>query len=116
MKTKALDVKTSLKNLRTSQEVFTEMKVLREVRGCYNHFLASLESNEMKVAAVQVQLNKIAINKALNELQLELDAIQAEIKLLTPQPTTKRYTYRPTESEDRAIMLFNSDKRFKITE
>lgn len=116
MKTKALDVKTSLKNLRTSQEVFTEMEVLREVRGCYNHFLASFESNEMKVAAVQVQLNKIAINKALNELQLELDAIQAGIKLLTPQPTTKRYTYQPTESEDRAIMLFNSDKRFTITE
>lgn len=98
-----------------------ELLELQEVRSCYNHFLCTGNEKEMTVAFAQVQLNRAILNKEINKIHLQMDEVKAGITALTnnlPEimPTTRRYNYQPTASEDRAIMLFNSDKRFTITE
>lgn len=111
------NVLADIKKLRNSIEVYTELETLKEIRGCYNHFLASYEANDMKVAAVQIQLNRIVVNKAINELYLELDEIKALVMHnINAEPTTLRYTYKATPDEVKAIMSFNTDPRFTITE
>lgn len=110
---------TTLRKHRFSGDIAKEIQTLKDIAGCYNHFLASYESSQMQVAKAQIQLNKILIWKEINKLQEEYDNVMIEARLIgkeveASKPKMDQYKY--TELEDKAIMLFNSDKRYTITE
>lgn len=116
METEITNPNNMLKAERTLIDIQTEIEELKSVLGCYNHFLASYGSSQMKVAYVQVQINKAIINKSINELHLEIDEAKAGLMEQFKIPVTVRRVYDASPQEQQAIKNFNSDKRFTITE
>lgn len=111
MQTKTTEVKKELKSLTV---LYSELETMQDIRGCYNHFLTSYESSKMPIANAQVQLNKAILNKEINLLHLDIDEAKAGVVEEIKGTIRERHVASPEQME--AIMLFNKDKRFTITE
>ena len=104
--------------LRALSEVAAEIRECEKILSCYNHFIPSYEASQMPVANVQIQLNRIVIKKTLRELHAEWHEVRTAT--LPPMVTEARpvtmETYIASPLEEAAIIAFNTDKRYCITE
>lgn len=118
MKADNLKVKNLLK-LRTPQQITKDIIELSAVKSAYNHFLASYESMQMPDACAEIKKNLSTIFESLKQLYAELAVIKGCIKnIVVPVelPNNNEEAETLKQLNDRAIMLFNSDRRFTITE
>lgn len=111
METKTTEVKKELKSLTA---LFAERETLRQIDSCYKHFLASYEASKMPVANAQIQLNRITISKEINKLTLMIDEEKANVVQEVKGTVREKHVSTPEQTE--AVMLFNKDPRFSITE
>jgi hypothetical protein len=88
---------------------------LTEIRRAYNHFLASYRSIHDVENATYIKNNLKIINISINKLHEESDKIKDDKKLVA-KGYPRIINHVSTPSEDRAIMLFNSDKRYRYRE
>ena len=105
---------------------------LSAIKSTYNHFLASYEAQVEVENATQVEANKRVVCEKLKKLYMELEEVKhrhSNGKSASSNETPAAHNqqdgtillmkfepYIATELEERAIMLFNSDRRYTITE
>ena len=131
--------------MRNKQHITKEIVELSAIKASYNHYLASGRSIFEVENSTMVYYNLGVINKSLRELYVELKNLGTREKGLgrreetgngkqavsnwqlatgndeprtNQQPFSKSYFQSPEFKalEAHAIMKFNSDKRFSITE
>ena len=100
--------------MKTLIQIQSELEHLKEIRGCYNHFLTSYEASKMPITNAYVQLNRTIINKEINALYLEIDKVKSSI--VHEVKVTVRETHVPTPEFIEAITHFNNNKNYTITE
>lgn len=97
-----------------SKKILDEIVELSEIKKAYNHYLCTCDSKQDVENYTYIISNKAIVSYYLNSLYTKLVYVQQ--KLERRKSVTKRYTYNASKTEQRAIMHFYSDKRFKITE
>lgn len=116
--------------MRNKQHLIKEIIELSAIKTAYNHYLASGRSVFEVENTTQLHYNLCVINRSLRELYGEAKkVIGCRLMVdgsLTPTtyPTTKNrqpatdnlLSNHFKQLETRAIMQFNSDRRFTITE
>lgn len=106
--------------MRNKQQLVKEIVELCAIKASYNNYLASAKAAIEVENATQVHLN-------LKTISATLRALYAELKDLNhKRPEDERHEIRDVKQESskqanylqnmRAIMLFNTDTRFSITE
>lgn len=104
--------------MHTVSEILKEIVELSHIKSAYNHFLAS------HAAQIEVE-NATYINNNKRVLTIALAALQAELREAnTQQKKAKQFNAavvkQPlkahSEQDYNAILHFNRDRRFKITE
>ena len=119
-------------NMRNKQHVTKEIVELSAIKAAFNHYLASGRSIFEVENTTQLHYNLCVINKSLRELFAELKEphpqplSEGEGRSFTQTHNPKTDNQQPStnyllskqfkELETRAIMQFNSDRRFTITE
>ena len=92
-----------------------EIVELSEIKSAYNHYLASNRSLTEVQNTTKIQHNRQIINKTLKALYAEQtqekQAVTASSERRSPIKTIKH-----TNDEKNAILHFNRDRRFTITE
>jgi len=130
--------------MRNKQHVTKEIVKLSAIKASYNHYLASGRSIFEVENSTQVHYNLSVLNKSLRELYVELKCVNEQLAIgngqlkngqqagsnwqlatgnneqltINQQPFSKSY-FQSAEFkalEAHAIMQFNSDRRFTITE
>lgn len=91
---------------------------LSAVLSAYNHYLASYRSLTEVENTTQIQYNSIKIRQSLKALKHEITTQKQLNNSLKPVKTNKvkTTTVIHTIDEKNAILHFNADKRFTITE
>jgi hypothetical protein len=112
--------------MRNKQHVTKEIVELSAIKASYNHYLASGRSIFEVENAAQLHRNLCVINQSLRELYEELkvftksEAISDLSQRAIGNETSAMGGYFQSAEfkalETRAIMQFNSDRRFTITE
>jgi len=112
--------------MRNKQHITKEIVELTVIKASYNHYLASGRSIFEVENATQLHHNLCVINKSLRQLYEELKVFtKSEANLGSSQRAIGNETsamsgyFQSAEFkalETRAIMQFNSDRRFTITE
>ncbi len=103
--------------LRTPQEIFNEIQTLESKKSSLRRALCdyNIRQNAERVEALEIELE--ATKSALRPLYIELHEVKAAItKTIRKETATKPISYQPTEQEQSAILHFNKDRRFAITE
>lgn len=117
-------------NMRNKQHLIKEIVELSAVKASCNHYLASGRSIFEVENTTQLHYNLCIINKSLRELYAALKRVNGcglivdgsftqtpNLKTDNQQPSTNYLLSKQfKELETRAIMQFNSDRRFTITE
>jgi len=104
--------------MRNLDIITKEIVELSAILSAYNHYLASHRSLTEVENTTQIQQNRVEIGKTLKALHLEsitekaLINSQKELK----NSKIKTTTIIHTNDEKNAILHFNKDKRFTITE
>ena len=101
--------------MRNLDIITKEIVELSEIRSAYNHYLASNRSLTEVENTTQIQYNKQIINKTLNSLYAEQTQVKQAIKAFTERQSAIKTIYY-TNDEKNAILHFNRDRRFTITE
>ena len=114
------------KEMRNKQHVTKEIVELSAIKASYNHYLASGRSIFEVENTTQLHYNLCVINRSLRELFEELKTIGTREEGLERRNTSTDNTqlamaryFQSAEFkalETHAIMQFNSDRRFTITE
>lgn len=95
--------------------ILNDIAHLTEIRSTYNHFLASYRGLHDVENYTYIKNNLKIINISINKLHEQSDKVTPPKKLDTKgYPRIIPHVY--TEQEDRAIMMFNSDKKYKYNE
>jgi len=111
--------------MRNKQLLTKEIVELSAIKASYNHYLASGRSIFEVENTTQVHYNLCAISRTLRELHEELKGLNKQLATANGQPLTAKEPlamgsyFESAEFkalETRAIMQFNSDRRFTITE
>ncbi|MCO6147505.1 hypothetical protein [Flavobacterium sp. NRK1] len=101
--------------MRNLDIILKEIVELSEIKSAYKHYLASNRSLTEVENTTQVQANRRIITKSIEALYMELLTEKTKYKTLVKSKiTTKTITH--TADEKNAILHFNHDKRFTITE
>lgn len=101
--------------VRTKQEIANEILELEAVKKSYYHFLTTAIHREYPENIPSVELNYHIVKFHLTELYTELK----NATLVEPKPSAKEFlpvTVRHSADEVKAILAFNKDRRFSITE
>jgi len=95
--------------------ILDEIAHLTEIRKAYNHYLASGSSIYDVENATYIKNNLRIINISINKLHEQSDKVNTTKKLDTKgYPRIIHHVYNA--QEDKAIMMFNADKRYKYNE
>ena len=97
------------------QHLRDEINILEEIKNAYIHFLCSYEAQCDVENATQVEANKVIVKQSLSKLYQQLKKAEVMSKAVKPAKPMRR-TYQYSEAEAEAILHFNTDKRFTITE
>lgn len=96
-------------------EILAELEELKAVKSTYFHFLGTYYSQLYCDNVPQVQENYNKVCGSINALTMEYRLLQAEILAATPKAVEPvRVVHSPLEQL--AILNFNKDRRFSITE
>ena len=101
--------------MHTESEILQQIVELSEIKRAYTHYLCSYEALCNVENTTYIVANKAIVNYNLKKLYAMLPKEKEHTKALQPQNTI-RFTYKASATEQRAILHFNSDKRFTITE
>lgn len=98
-----------------TNKIVEEIVELSEIKKAYNHYLCTCDAKQDVENYTYIIGNKAIISYHLHMLYAVLAKRSERIKqkLLS---ATRRYTYNASKSEQNAIMHFNNDRRFTITE
>lgn len=91
-----------------------QLNELKTIKGCLNHFLytsACLPYKECKEFA-EANLKTVKDSIALISRQI----LAEKAKIVTVMSATTRTTYQASKQEQEAIMHFNNNKKYGITE
>lgn len=99
--------------MRNKGIIAKEIVELSEIRSAYNHYLGSHRGLTEVENTTQVQQNKTIVTAALCTLYTELTKTDRENNISSEAKTK---TIKHSELEKNAIMHFNRDNRFTITE
>lgn len=111
--------------MRNLDIIVKEIVELSEIKSAYNHYLSSHRSLTEVENATQLQHNSTILSQSLNILYNELLKEKSRQKALLERekalgirqkPKVKITTIIHTEDEKKAILHFNRDRRFTITE
>lgn len=97
------------------QHLRDEINTLEQIKNAYIHFLCSYEAQYDVENTTQVEVNKVTVKQSLSKLYQELNKAEAKNKAAKSANPMRR-TYRYSDAETEAILHFNTDKRFTITE
>lgn len=100
--------------MRNKGIIAKEIVELSEIRSAYNHYLGSHRGLTEVENTTQVQHNKKIITATLRILYAELEQSGKGVPEIKTQPSIKKVEYSTLEKN--AILHFNRDKRFTITE
>lgn len=92
------------------QAILHNIKYLSEIRSAYLHYLASYHARCNVENANYIRFNLKIINESISQLK----QLQYTLTYKVPKAATHIYEY--SALEEQAIMSFNTDKRFTITE
>jgi len=113
------------KQMRNKQHVTKEIVELSAIKASYNHYLASGRSIFEVENTTQLHYNLCVINRSLRQLFEELKQLNMKLATGNGQLKTSNEQFAMGKYfasaefkalETRAIMQFNSDRRFTITE
>ena len=113
------------KLMRNKQHVTKEIVELSAIKASYNHYLASGRSIFEVENTTQLHYNLCVINRSLRQLFEELKQLNMKLATGNGQLKTSNEQFAMGKYfasaefkalETRAIMQFNSDRRFTITE
>lgn len=97
------------------QQIMEQIKLLEAVKKCYLHFLCSQKAGASVENTTYILMNKGIIKNSLLDLYQKLDSIKRKEGFTGKVvPRSRRQT--GADFEAKAIMLFNKDYRFTITE
>jgi len=104
--------------MHTANNIATEIVELKAILSAYNHFLASHEAKCNVECTTLVRNNRAIALANLKLLSSELEgAHQAKVSNQKERaPQLEIVNYKWSDLEERAIIHFNKDKRFAITE
>lgn len=104
--------------MRNLDIITKEIVELSALLSAYNHYLASNRSLTEVENTTQIQYNSIKIRQSLKALKHEITTRKQLNNNLKPVKTNKvkTSTITHTSDEKNAILHFNADKRFTITE
>jgi hypothetical protein len=102
--------------MRNKQHLTREIVELNAIKASYNHYLASGRSIFEVENTTQLHYNLCVINRSLRDLFAELKGINEQMTVNHQPMTGKILTDYFKQLETYAIMQFNSDRRFTITE
>ena len=107
--------------MRNLDIIVKEIVELSEIKSAYNHYLSSHRSLTEVENATQLQRNSNVLTQSINTLYSELllakekqKAFAEKQKGLGTRQLARTITY--SENEKNAILHFNRDRRFTITE
>lgn len=100
--------------MRNKGIIAKEIVELSEIRSAYNHYLGSHRGLTEVENTTQVQHNKKIITTTLRMLYAELEQSGKGFSEIRTPPEIKKVEYSTLEKN--AILHFNRDKRFTITE
>ncbi|OIQ19321.1 MAG: hypothetical protein BM557_06355 [Flavobacterium sp. MedPE-SWcel] len=95
------------------QQVQQEIIDLEQVKWAYIHFLSSPKAKVNVENYTQIENNKIIVKQTLRQLYQDLQQLKDN---KTINNKSKTITYQYTKDEENAIIHFNNNKRFSITE
>lgn len=111
--------------MRNLDIILKEIVELSEIKSAYNHYLSSHRSLTEVENTTQLQHNSRILSQSLNTLYSELLQEKSRQKALEmrqkeqgirQKPKVKITTIIHSEDEKKAILHFNRDRRFSITE
>jgi hypothetical protein len=100
--------------MRNKGIITKEIVEISEIRSAYNHYLGSHRGLTEVENTTQVQHNKKTITATLRMLYIELEQSGKGFSEIRTQAEIKKVEYSALEKN--AIMHFNCDNRFTITE
>ncbi|WP_297333337.1 hypothetical protein [Flavobacterium sp.] len=92
-----------------------EIYMFEVIKRCYIHFLCTQNVGDSVENTTYMLANKEIIKHSLRDLYQKLDAIKRKEGLVS-NTTPSRRRQHSADFEAKAIMLFNKDYRFTITE
>lgn len=92
------------------QAILHNIKLLSEIRSAYLHYLASYHAQCNVENATYIMCNLNIISESI----LQLKQLQCKPIYKVSKTATHKYEY--SALEEQAIINFNTDKRFTITE
>lgn len=101
--------------MHTRSEILQQIVELSEIKQAYNHYLCSFEALNDVENTTYILANKAIVSYNLKQLYSLLPKENKHNRPLHTQSTV-RFKYKAGKTEQRAILHFNSDKRFTITE
>lgn len=100
--------------MRNTSIIAKEIVELSAIRSAYNHYLASHRALTDVENATTVRANKSVISKSLRSLYAMLEQQKKGIGQSKQNVPAAEYNY--SDAEAGAILHFNRDRRFTITE
>lgn len=100
--------------MRNLDIIAKEIVELSEIKSAYNHYLSSHRSLTEVENTTQLQHNRLIIAQSIHLLKAEIKSRKALEIRQKPKVKPKTITY--TNEEKNAILHFNRDRRFTITE
>lgn len=100
--------------MHTLSKITAEIVELSAFRSACCHYLASHHAALHMENATMVTANKYITNQNLNQLHQELNELNAII--YKGHNSFKQINYEYSSHEEKAILHFNKDNRFTITE
>lgn len=97
------------------QHLRNEINTLEQIKNAYIHFLCSYEARHDVENTTRVEANKVIVKQSLSKLYQELNKAEAKNKAAKSAKSVRRI-YQYSKAETEAILHFNTDKRFTITE
>lgn len=108
--------------MRSLIKISQDIIELESVKKSYSHFLCTIAQTELYENVAMVEDNLAVIKVELRKLYTEMLEVKAMIAktvkqdepVKAEQPIWK--TYKPTAQEEKAILAFNRNPQFTITE
>ena len=98
--------------MRNKSKILKEIVELSGIKSAYNYYLGSSRSLTEVENATQVRQNRDTITKSLNILHSQLRHLQH----VPTTPVAPEVMVRHSPAEQQAIISFNRDRRFSLTE
>ena len=100
--------------MRNKSEIIEEIVELNAIKSVYNHYLASWRGLTEVENATRITANLKTVSQAISSLYSELAQV-SRVSTARYQSRWEATVFHST-AEQNAILHFNKDKRFKITE